>query len=63
MQAHRLAQNRYKNKPKEIEMTIQLCSQISELVREQWSPDQIQGRISLKDYYTVCMATIYSFIQ
>ncbi len=63
IQAHRLAQNRHKTKPKAIKMTIELYSQLSELIQEQWSPDQVQGRMSLKGYDTVCMATIYSFIQ
>lgn len=62
-QAHRLAQNRHKDKPKPIKMTIELCSHISSLIQEQWSPEQIQGRMILKGYNTVCPATIYSFIR
>jgi len=62
-QAHRLAQNRHENKPKAIKMTLELCSQISTLIQEQWSPEQIQGRLMLKGHATVCPATIYSFIK
>ncbi len=62
-QAHRLAQNRHKEKPKVIKMTIELCSQLSTLIQEQWAPEQIQGRMKLKGYETVCTATIYSFIK
>lgn len=62
-QAHQLAQNRHKNKPKAIKMTIELCSQISTLIQEQWAPEQIQGWLMLKGCDTVCPATIYSFIQ
>ena len=62
-QAHRLAQNRHKDKPKAIKMTIQLCSQISLLLQEQWSPEQIQGRMELKGCEAVCLTTIYSFIK
>jgi len=62
-QAHRLAQNRHKDKPKAIKMTIELCSQLSRLIREQWAPEQIQGRMKLKGYETVCPATLYSFIK
>ena len=62
-QAHRLAQNRHKDKPKAIKMTIALCTQLSVLIREQWAPEQIQGRMKLKGYETVCPATLYSFIK
>ncbi len=34
-QAHRLAQNRHKDKSKMIKMTIELCSHISTLIQEQ----------------------------
>ena len=62
-QAHRLAQNRHKDKPKAIKLTIGLCSQISLFIQEQWAPEQIQGRMKLKGFETVCPATIYAFIK
>ena len=63
IQAHRLAQNRHRDKPKAIKMTIELCSQLSALIQEQWAPEQIHGRMKLKGYKTVCTATLYSFIK
>ena len=63
IQAHRLAQNRHENKPKAIKMTIELCSQLTALIQEQWAPEQIHGRMKLKGYETVCTATLYSFIK
>jgi len=33
IQAHRLAQSRHRDKPKAIKMTIELCSQLSELFK------------------------------
>lgn len=62
-QAHRLTQNRHKEKPKQVKMTAQLCAYISTLIREQWSPEQIQGRMIHEGYDTVCPTTIYAFIQ
>lgn len=62
-QAHRLAQARHREKPKVIRMTEALKKQISKYLENQWSPEQIQGRMALDGHVSVCPATIYAFIK
>ncbi|MBL1276698.1 MAG: helix-turn-helix domain-containing protein [Ectothiorhodospiraceae bacterium] len=42
-QAHRLAQNRHHDKPKSIKMTKPMIARITSDLKQQWSPEQIQG--------------------
>ena len=62
-QAHRFAQIRLATKPKAIKLTEDLKQKIVELIEQDWSPEQIQGRWLAEGLLvTVCPATIYQFI-
>jgi len=61
-QAHQLAQLRHENKPKAIKMTDELISTICSRLEQQWSPEQIQGRLKMEAKASVCPKTIYEFI-
>ena len=62
-QAHCLAQNRHQNKPKLIKMTQQMIARITTDLAQQWSPEQIQGRLLDDGLDAVCPNSIYYFIQ
>jgi len=62
-QAHCLAQNRHQNKPKPIKMTKPMIARITNDLGQQWSPEQIQGRLHDDGLDTVCPGTIYHFIK
>ena len=36
---------------------------LRERLSQQWSPEQIQGRLKLEGQRSVCTATIYAFIE
>jgi len=61
-QAHALAQNRHKIKPKMLKMTVELIKRIEHDLGQQWSPEQIQGRLISQNLDAVCPKTIYDFI-
>lgn len=62
-QAHRLAQARLLTKPKAIKLTDELKQQIVSQIKQDWSPEQIQGRWKEEGIRsTVCPATVYRFI-
>ena len=61
-QAQRLAQARHSLKAKEIKMTLDMKQDITECLRQEWSPEQIQGRLKMDDKISVCPQTIYTFI-
>jgi IS30 family transposase len=62
-QAHQLAQARLLTKLKSVKLTDNLKQQIVDEIRQDWSPEQIQGRWLLEGRpVTVCPATIYQFI-
>jgi len=61
-QAHRCAQERHQLKPKVIKMTEEMQAHIRERLEQQWSPEQIQGRLQVEDDISVCPKTIYDFI-
>ena len=62
-QAHCLAQNRHQNKPKLIKMTEPMMARISNDLAQEWSPEQIQGRLLDGGLNAVCPSTIYHFIK
>ena len=62
-QAHCLAQNRHQNKPKSIKMTKPMITRITSDLAQQWSPEQIQGRLLDDGFNAVCPGSIYSFIR
>jgi len=61
-QAQLLAQERHQWKPKMIKMTEEMQAHIRERLEQQWSPEQIQGRLQAEDENSVCPKTIYDFI-
>jgi IS30 family transposase len=61
-QAHRLAKNRHQTKPKQIKMSKPLIAKITGHLNQQWSPEQIQGRLKSEGETCVCPKTIYTFI-
>jgi transposase, IS30 family len=61
-QAHAKAQQRHKNKPKAIKLTSELTSHIDTMLKEQWSPEQISGRLGAEGKDRVCCETIYQYI-
>jgi IS30 family transposase len=62
-QAHCHAQNRHQIKPKPIKMTALMIKRIKKDLEQQWSPEQIQGRLLDESRDAVCPATIYHFIK
>ncbi|MBN4081991.1 IS30 family transposase [Beggiatoa alba] len=62
-QAHCLAQNRHKAKPGIIKMTTPMVIRITNDLAQQWSPEQIQGRLLDDGLEAVCPGTIYHFIR
>jgi len=62
-QAHRLATERYIQKVKPHKLTKELCQKIERLLQEeQWSPEQIAGRVKLEDKIDIHHETIYRYI-
>jgi transposase, IS30 family len=61
-QAHAMAQNRHAIKPKALKMTPEIIKQIKCGLKQQWSPEQIQGRLLEQNISAVCPKTIYDFV-
>ena len=61
-QAHYLTQQRHQEKPKAIKMTDSMVNHITEQLAQQWSPEQIQGRLESEGQSSVCPQTIYRYI-
>ena len=53
---------RHMNKPRYIKLTPDVQSLITENIKRDWSPEQIQGRLKHEGLPMVCATTIYSFI-
>jgi len=62
-QAHCLAQNRHQIKPKPVKMTKPMIVRITKDLAQQWSPEQIQGRLLDDGLAAVCSSSIYNFIR
>lgn len=62
-QAHCLAMNRHQYKPKLIKMTELMITRITNDLEQQWSPEQIQGRLLDDGLEAVCPVSIYNFIR
>ncbi len=62
-QAQEKAGERCWNKPRHRKLTPKVQSLISKNIKQEWSPDQIQGRLRSEGLPMVCATTIYSFIQ
>lgn len=61
-QAHSFAADRHLLKPKSIKMTKSMIKRIKSDLQQQWSPEQIQGRLLEEELDAVCPKTIYEFI-
>lgn len=62
-QAQEIAQQRHKNKSRHIKLTADVKVLITENIKHEWSPEQIQGRLKSEGITMVCATTIYGFIQ
>jgi IS30 family transposase len=62
-QAHEKAQNRDQNKARYIKLTADVQLLIEENIKQEWSPDQIRGRLRSEGLTMVCATTIYGVIQ
>ncbi len=61
-QAMRLAQERHKAKPKILKMTDAVKVQLDQLIRQDWSPEQIAGRLKREGRISLHHETIYQHI-
>lgn len=61
-QADKFATERHKNKAKAIKLTAEIKEQIDHYIREDWSPEQIVGRLKLKGSISLHHETIYQYI-
>jgi IS30 family transposase len=61
-QANSFAQERHKTKEKAIKLTKNIMLIIEEYIREDWSPEQIAGRLSSDNVIDLHHETIYQYI-
>jgi len=61
-QADRLTQERHKNKPKEVKLTEDIQLIINARIEEDWSPEQIAGRLKHDEIISLHHETIYQHI-
>ena len=62
-QAHHLAQQRQLSQPKPMKLTTGVQALIRQHLQQDWSPEQIQGRLKAEGYSIVCTRTIDAFIE
>ena len=60
--AHSSSQNRQQNKAKYTVFTSKIKTYIKTKLKEDWSPEQISGRMKVDKGFTVCHETIYRYI-
>ncbi|MEN8130142.1 MAG: IS30 family transposase [Pseudomonadota bacterium] len=61
-QANRLAEQRHKNKPKVVKLTDEIKPLINGYVKQDWSPEQIAGRLEKEGIVKLHHETIYQYI-
>lgn len=61
-QAHTKAQQRHADKPKAVKLTPELAGSIGLLLEQQWSPEQISGRLKEEGKATICHEAIYQHV-
>lgn len=61
-QAHSQAQQRHADKPKAVKLTSELVRDIDALLEQQWSPEQVSGRLKQEGKAWVCHETIYQHV-
>lgn len=62
-QADKKAKQRHQDKPKAIKLTVALVGTINSLLEQDWSPEQISGRLKAEGKDSVCHETIYQHVQ
>jgi IS30 family transposase len=61
-QANALAEQRHKNKPKAVKLTDELMPLIDGYLKQDWSPEQIAGRLENEGIIKLHHETIYQYI-
>lgn len=61
-QAHDKAQQRHLDKAKAIKLTPDMVIEIEVLIKQEWSPEQVSGRLKQEGKTTVCHETIYKHL-
>ncbi len=61
-QANHLAEQRHKNKPKAVKLTAEIKQLINGYVKQDWSPEQIAGRLEKEGVIKLHHETIYQYI-
>jgi IS30 family transposase len=61
-QANRLAEQRHKNKPKAVKLTDEIKQLIKGYLQQDWSPEQIAGRLEKEGIIKLHHETIYQYI-
>ena len=61
-QANALAEQRHKNKPKAVKLTEQIKPLIESYLKQDWSPEQIAGRLEKEGMIKLHHETIYQYI-
>lgn len=61
-QANRLAQARHATKVKSIKLNDEIARVIDEFIRDDWSPEQISGRLKMEGIVDLHHETIYQYI-
>jgi IS30 family transposase len=54
-QAQERAQQRHRNKPRHIKLTADVKALITENIKHEWSPEQIQGTLSMRSLMSTLM--------
>jgi IS30 family transposase len=62
-QAHKTAQQRHADKPKAVKMLGELKAYVTEHLEQQWSPEQISGRLKQENKPSVSHETIYRLVS
>jgi len=61
-QAHQKAVNRHKNKEKAIKLTAEVKQKVGCLIEEDWSPEQVAGRLKKEGIVSLHHETIYQYV-
>ena len=62
-QAERLASERHKNKPKAVKLTEEMKKIITGYLEQDWSPEQIAGRLKVDGIIELHHETIYQYVM
>jgi transposase, IS30 family len=61
-QANNKAQDRHANKPKKVKLTSEIKSIINDRLNDDWSPEQIAGRLKTEGVINISHETIYQYV-